>query len=171
MHARRWMPLMSLALALGACSRDETTNRVTPIEERFAHLAKVDIPVKDITVRAWVARSGNDVQNGLMHVTAEDMTPYADNAQKGMFFYFERDRSVWEGFWMRNVPIPLDIAFLTADGTVVTVETMAPFDERSTQADAPYRYTLEVAGGVFKRLGLHAGDVITIPAAILNSGE
>jgi hypothetical protein len=96
------------------------------------------------------------------------MRPYSDGAHKGMFFYFDHQRSTYDGFWMRNVPIPLDIAFLEADGTVVTVETMAPHDERSTRADGPYRFALEVSGGLFKELGIRKGDIIPIPDNLLN---
>jgi uncharacterized membrane protein (UPF0127 family) len=156
--------------ALTGCSREEG-NRPMPIAERFAHLEKVDLVVAGTTVRAWIARSGNDVEHGLMHVSADDMKPYPDGARKGMFFFFERQRSRYEGFWMKDVPIPLDIAFLRADGTVVTVETMAPFDLRSTVADGPYQFTLEVSGGLLKKLGLKKGDVIAIPESILNSGS
>ncbi|HRX87151.1 MAG TPA: DUF192 domain-containing protein [Phycisphaerae bacterium] len=161
---------MVAAMQLGGCSRDEG-GRAQSAEQRFAHMDKVDIPVKDITVRAWVARSSSDVQSGLMHVTADEMQPYDDGARRGMFFYFDHVRSSNDGFWMLNVPIPLDIAFMQEDGTVVTVETMAPFDTRSTYSDGPYRFTLEVSGGLFKKLGLKAGDVISIPASILNSGD
>lgn len=171
LHWRSAGMVIALAAALvGGCSRDEG-NRMLPIEERFAHLEQVDIPVADITVRAWVARSGNDVQQGLMHVTAEDMTPYLDGARKGMFFYFDHQRSRYDGFWMKDVPIPLDIAFLAEDGTVVTVETMAPFDLRSTYPGEPYRFTLEVSGGLLKNLGIKKGDLIPIPSSVLNSDD
>jgi len=160
---------LGIVMALAGCSCEDMSDNSQTIEQRFAHLEKVDIPAKDTVIRAWIARSGNDVQRGLMFVTADDMAPYADGAQRGMFFYFDRQRSAYEGFWMRNVPIPLDIAFLGEDGRVITVETMAPFDERSTRPDSGYRFALEVRGGLFKELGLRKGDTIAIPDAILNS--
>lgn len=159
---------MVLIFGLGGCSR-HNGDKAQTAEERFAHLEKVDLAVKGGTIRAWVARSDNDIEHGLMFVTETDMQPYPDGAQKGMFFYFDRQRATYEGFWMRNVPIPLDIAFLKADGTVITVETMAPFDERSTRAAEPYRFALETRAGLYRSLGLEPGDTIAIPAAILNS--
>jgi uncharacterized membrane protein (UPF0127 family) len=168
---RRLTPVTCIALLaalLTGCEPNETDKSLT-VEERFAHLAKVDFTVGTATVRAWIAEESRDVTNGLMHVDAEGMAPYPDAAEKGMFFKFDRERSAFNGFWMRNVPIPLDIAFLKADGRIVTLETMAPFDERLTRPSDSYRYALEVSAGLLKKSGLKTGDTIPIPDAILNS--
>jgi hypothetical protein len=83
----------------------------------------------------------------------------------GMLFVF--DRSEPRSFWMRDCHIPLDIAFLAEDGTVLNLETMhvEPDPSRPVaryESDGPARYVLEVAGGELKRAGVQAGHVAEI---------
>ena len=60
----------------------------------------------------------------------------------GMVFVFE-DKSQ-HCFWMRNTLIPLSIAFIDDDGTVVSIADMSPKSEASTCPQRPVRYALEM---------------------------
>ncbi len=74
---------------------------------------------------------------------------------KGMLFIFpglER-----RGFWMRNTYIPLSIAFIADDGTILQIEHMKPKDETSTRSKDKVRYALEVPKGWFERSGIAVG--------------
>ena len=82
----------------------------------------------------------------------------------GMLFVFTGDRS--GGFWMRNTLIPLDIAYLGADGTVQEIVHGVPQSLDILTPTAPYRYTLEVNAGWFERQGLGVGDRVAIPAGV-----
>ena len=42
----------------------------------------------------------------------------------GMLFVFDQDEQV--GFWMRNTPMPLSIAYFDGDGRFVSASDMAP---------------------------------------------
>jgi uncharacterized membrane protein (UPF0127 family) len=125
----------------------------------------------DQRFKVWVADNTRERERGLMRVTAEQMAPLPGGVERGMWFIFPHDQSASHGFWMRNVPIPLDIAFVRADGTIVTIHTMAPLDERMYRSDAPYRFALEVNANVFSRLGVRPGDRLDIPESLLKSGE
>jgi uncharacterized protein len=78
----------------------------------------------------------------------------------GMLFQFDADTTT--GFWMRSTPLPLSIAWFTADGAVVSQTDMAPCGDRAdcpTYPPAgPYRYALEVARGGLARLGIGPGS-------------
>lgn len=80
---------------------------------------------------------------------------------RGMLFIFPGDSSV--GFWMKNTYIPLDIAYLSAEGRVQEIRAARPLDETNLTPGAPYRYTLEVNAGWFARNGLGVGATVTIP--------
>jgi uncharacterized protein len=121
----------------------------------------VDVKVKDLTVRAWIADDDNECARGLMFVTDDEMKPHKDGAERGMLFVFGGDRRT--GFWMRNTIIDLDIAFIRDDGTIVQTFTMAALDERTYTPKSMYRYALEVKSGVFKRHGIKHGDRVEIP--------
>jgi uncharacterized protein len=77
----------------------------------------------------------------------------------GMVFVFE-DKSQ-HCFWMRNTLIPLSIAFLDDDGTVVSIADMAPKSEASTCPQRPVRYALEMDQGWFAKRGVTAGNKIS----------
>ena len=60
-------------------------------------------------------------------------------------------------FWMRNTLLPLTIAFLADDGTIVNTADMKPMDETSHCSKAPVRFALEMNQGWFAKRGLKAG--------------
>ena len=115
--------------------------------------------------KVWIAETAEEVERGLMFVTKEQMAALEDGTERGMLFVFDFERTT--GFWMRNTVIPLDIAFIRADGTIVTIHTMVPLDERSYRPTEPYRYALEVSANVFSRLGIRTGDNVQLPESVL----
>jgi len=77
----------------------------------------------------------------------------------GMVFLYPAD--VREAFWMKDTLVPLSIAFVAADGRVVSVAEMTPCraDPCPTYAPAgPYRYAVELAAGAFPAAGVGPGD-------------
>lgn len=104
-----------------------------------------------VTLTVEVASRADQRQRGLMF--RESLDEYA-----GMLFLFGEERS--GGFWMRNTLIPLDIAYLAADGTVLEIVHGVPLSLDALTPTRPYRSTLEVNGGWFARHGFGAGDVV-----------
>jgi uncharacterized membrane protein (UPF0127 family) len=74
---------------------------------------------------------------------------------EGMLFVNE-DASV-RCFWMRNTLIPLTIAFIADDGTIVNLADMKPHDEANHCSSKPVRYALEMKQGWFDKRGIKAG--------------
>lgn len=75
---------------------------------------------------------------------------------QGMLFRWgdERVRS----FWMRNTCIPLDMLFLSRDGTVVGIHEQVPvLNDRARSIPCPAAYVLEVNAGWCRRHGVRAG--------------
>lgn len=110
-----------------------------------------------VTLTVEIANQSDQRQRGLMF--RESMDELA-----GMLFVFPGDRS--GGFWMRNTLIPLDIAYLGADGTVLEIVHGMPLSLETLTPAQPYRYTLEVNAGWFERQGFGVGDVVAIPAGV-----
>ena len=77
----------------------------------------------------------------------------------GMVFVFAAKSQ--HCFWMRNTLIPLSIAFIDDDGTIVNVADMAPKSDASTCPLRPVRYALEMDQGWFAKRGVAAGKKIT----------
>ncbi|HTJ58666.1 MAG TPA: DUF192 domain-containing protein [Devosiaceae bacterium] len=75
----------------------------------------------------------------------------------GMLFDFLGEQPV--DFWMVNTFIPLDMVFMTANGTVKTVHANArPQDATPIPSGGPVRFVLEIPGGRAAEIGLVPGD-------------
>lgn len=102
---------------------------------------------------------------GLQEVT--DLAGY-----DGMLFVFPTDSEAW--FWMRNTVLPLSIAFVDAEGHVVSSTDMEPCPEA---VDCPsygpagrYRWALEVPQGRLDDFGLGAGGSLD-PTSLPTTAE
>ncbi len=73
----------------------------------------------------------------------------------GMLFVNE-DSSV-RCFWMRNTLVPLTIAFIADDGTIVNLADMDAQSDKSHCSAKPVRYALEMNRGWFAKRGIKAG--------------
>ena len=80
-------------------------------------------------------------------------TRLEDNA--GMLFVFEQKGT--HCFWMKNTPLPLSIAFLADDGSIVSIDDMQPQTLDFHCPLAPVRYALEVKQGGFHSKGIQPG--------------
>jgi uncharacterized membrane protein (UPF0127 family) len=80
---------------------------------------------------------------------------------RGMLFVFESTRPV--GFWMKNTPMPLDLVFIEADGTIAAVQPGQPFSEAVISTPTPVRFVLELKQGTAAREGLNTGDKLRHP--------
>lgn len=89
---------------------------------------------------------------GLMHRTSM-------GTHEGMLFIFDRPGT--QCFWMKNTLIPLSIAFIADDGTIVNVDEMKPQTLESHCSAKPVRHVLEMNAGWFKKRGLGAGSKLT----------
>jgi uncharacterized protein len=75
---------------------------------------------------------------------------------RGMLFLYEGVQPV--AMWMKNTYIPLDMAFIRADGTVARlVEGTQPYSLETIESREPVVAVLEVAAGVGRKLGLMPG--------------
>ncbi len=74
---------------------------------------------------------------------------------EGMLFVFEQPSA--QCFWMKNTYLPLTIAFVADDGTIVNLADMKPLTTDSHCSAKPVRYVLEMNQGWFGKKGIKAG--------------
>jgi hypothetical protein len=126
-----------------------------------------------VLASAAVAQSGPqprlptvDLRAG-MHVIKAELAVTPEQQATGMMFRKEMNGN--EGmlfvnevksprcFWMRNTLVPLSIAFIDDDGTIVNLADMQPRDERSHCSKQPVRFALEMPQGWFGKRGIKPG--------------
>jgi uncharacterized membrane protein (UPF0127 family) len=99
-------------------------------------------------IRAELAQTDAQRSIGLMH--RREMASH-----EGMLFVF--DQPGVQCFWMKNTLLPLSIAFLADDGTVVNIADMKPQSLDSHCSAQPVRYALEMNQGWFAKRGVKTG--------------
>jgi uncharacterized membrane protein (UPF0127 family) len=80
-------------------------------------------------------------------------------ANDGMLFVF--DEPEYQSMWMKNTLVPLSVAFIAPDGTILNVEDMEPQTLNPHMSAGPSLYALEMNKGWFASRGLKAGDKVT----------
>ena len=120
----------------------------TGLETKVITIASESGPV---AVEVELARTETELSTGLMFRTKLD-------DGKGMLFIFDRDQVL--SFWMKNTLIPLSIAYITYDGTIVDIRDMHPHNISPVNSSRSVRYALEVPQGWFGRTGITVGDTV-----------
>jgi uncharacterized membrane protein (UPF0127 family) len=108
----------------------------------------------------WIADDETLQHQGLIGVTDPDL-----GGRAGMVFRFPDE--VTTGFWMKDTPLPLSIAWFDASGAFVSSADMQPCPAGtrtcpSYSAKVPYRTAIEVPLGGLEPLGLVEGSRIAI---------
>jgi uncharacterized membrane protein (UPF0127 family) len=73
----------------------------------------------------------------------------------GMLFSFEEPAT--QCFWMKNTLLPLSVAYVADDGTVVSIADMAPQSLQAHCSAKPVRFALEMNQGWFAKRGIKPG--------------
>jgi len=82
--------------------------------------------------------------------------------KSGMIFLYDPPQRV--GMWMRNTYIPLDMVFITAEGTVRRIEAdTEPFSTDLISSGGEVAAVLELNAGQAAKIGVKPGDRVIFP--------
>jgi len=140
LHRRTAFTAVLMAVSLAGCAQPE--------------LSKVKLVAAGKELSVEVAGTEAEREHGLMGRKSLGL-------MEGMIFVFDRDEHL--EFWMKNTPLPLSIAFISADGKILEIRDMRPFDTTTIRSRFSARYALEMNQGAFQSLGISAGDLVTFP--------
>ncbi len=80
-------------------------------------------------------------------------------ADRAMIFVFGEERPVM--MWMANTPLPLDMLFVSKDGTIAHIaENTKPFSKDIVSSGVPVAFVIEVNAGIAEKEGIKAGDKV-----------
>jgi uncharacterized protein len=155
--------LAVLAVALMACSsspspRDARSPSQTSSPD-YSVVARFPSGSGIAELHVAIARTETEKERGLMHLTS---LPEDD----GMAFVWKSPTRT--AFWMKDTLVPLSVAFVDADGTIVTIRDMPPCTADpcpSYAARAPFVTAIEANRGWFARHGIQVGDRVVLELA------
>ncbi len=131
------MAISLLGLDAAGCSQKGPSGLPTIPLEVGGHRLKVE-----------VASTAAEHSRGLMYRRELE-------ADHGMLFIYDRPDRL--SFWMKNTFVPLTVAFLDEDGTIVQMDDMHPQTTQSHRSKTAVRYALEVNQGWFRERGIDVG--------------
>ncbi|MEL7130097.1 MAG: DUF192 domain-containing protein [Pseudomonadota bacterium] len=131
--------VMTAALLIASIANAQIAEEVIIEDGEAAHRFDIEL-----------AETDEEISTGLMN-----RTELATDT--GMLFDFGTVRQT--SMWMKDTPLPLDMLFLSADGTVVAIARNAvPQSERRIDPGVPVRAVLEINAGLSASLGIKPGS-------------
>ncbi|NND70704.1 MAG: DUF192 domain-containing protein [Rhodothermales bacterium] len=104
------------------------------------------------TIEIEIADSDSSRLRGLMQRTS-----LPENS--GMLFIFPVEEE--QGFWMGNTQMSLDLIYVSADSSIVSIAKYAqPMALETIPSGAPAQYVVEVPAGYTDSYGIIEGDMI-----------
>jgi len=136
-----WLRVLAVLVALGAqAALADAPFRIATLKIG-AHRLKVE-----------VAQTDAQREKGLMF--RKQM-----GRDDGMLFIF--DEPAYHAMWMKNTLLPLSVAFLDAQGTILNILDMEPQTEDTHISAGPSIYAIETNKGWFAGKKVKAGDKVT----------
>ena len=114
------------------------------------------IKVGNQVVRMQLAVLPLEMERGLMD--RRDLAP-----DQGMLFVYRSTQRM--AFWMHDTPTPLDIGFFTADGALVEIYPMLPYDEKTIASRSQdLKFALEMNQNWYRDNGVKPGAKLDLKA-------
>jgi uncharacterized protein len=144
------VPVLALLFACSSQTSATTAGCSFPSTATFGHRTQLHVSI---------ASDDASRERGLMGVTQL-------GANDGMAFTWDAPQDAT--FWMKDTLIPLSIAFVDADGKVITLREMTPCTADpclTYAADGPYTTALEANANWFTDHHVKVGDTMTLTSA------
>lgn len=143
--------LAAAGLLPGAAGEDTQCPR---LRDAFAsmpvRMVSLDSGQKKIALRAKLADTSERQAAGFQCATPQEI-------QRNLIL-FDFGEEILTQFHMQNVPAPLDIAFIKADGRIFAILRMEPGATALYGPMGPFRYALEARAGFFESQGIRQGS-------------
>lgn len=165
-HAAR---IAWLVGSLAACDRDGRSGATDhasyePLVSFEAGAIRIETATDTFRLSAEIAEREDQRAYGLME---RPSLP----GDAGMMFVYAEPQDADAGFWMYRTLIPLDIAYLDANGRIVAIHAMRPCESsnprlcRIYSPGVPYIGALEVNRGYLAQRGIGLGDRVVLERA------
>ena len=113
-------------------------------------MVSVQTATKTLALRVKMADTADRQAGGFQCATPEEI-------QRNLILFDFGDEILTQ-FHMRNVPAPLDIAFIKADGRIFSILRMDPSPTQLYGPMGPFRYAIEARAGFYESQGIRQGE-------------
>jgi uncharacterized membrane protein (UPF0127 family) len=154
---------LTLALLITSCGGDDKPSSTPTPDSQAQGRTAITFTTqsgKKPTLYAEIAQTIPELNVGLSN--RQSLPP-----DVGMFFVLPFRGP---GFWMKDTTIALSVAFIAPCGNIVGLADMQPLTDQLHNADAEYKFGLEVNLGWFARNGIALGDKVVIPSHLKQPG-
>ncbi len=119
------------------------------------HASQVNVEIDDLVITAQIACSDEEQERGL---SGQERLALGT----GMLFPFPDDAPHF--MWMKGMEFPLDMLWISSDGTIVHVEEYISPDTfpASFSSPTPSRLVLEINAGIISSSGVSIGKKVVI---------
>ena len=163
MSPRRFFVALVAALLLGPTLAQGATSEECPRwRDAFAgmptRMVTIQAGAKTLALRVKSADSTERQAGGFQCATVEEIQRH--------LILFDFGQEITTQFHMNNVPAPLDIAFVKADGRIFSILRMDPSPTSLYGPMGAFRYAIEARAGFFESQGIRQGEArLTVPEA------
>ena len=143
--------ITAVVLFLTSCKKESVIQNYS-FEEYFS------LSIEENDFFAQIAVTPEELSQGLM---------FRNNLDKnhGMLFAFDYPKRV--SFWMKNVPIPLDIGYFDSNGRLIEIHSLYPYDENPVFSKSHnIQYALEMNHGWYHRNEIKTGSYMNLEKAL-----
>jgi len=146
----KYFLLALLLIAAGAARADEPTQAQPKLPTETLSIISDDGKTHVFTVELPVTAQQQDT--GEMFRTSIP-------ADTGMLFMWPQPQVA--EMWMENCPVPEDMVFIGADGTIKSIaENTVPYSLKNVSSGVPVMATLELQGGITAAEDINVGDKV-----------
>jgi uncharacterized membrane protein (UPF0127 family) len=149
-------------------SHAESTSQMVVSTTTTENIASTTVAAATTTASGRPLLTENGITYEVVTTSAEQQQGLSDRSvvpdNYGMLFVFPMDSN--PGFWMKDMLVPLDMTWLTDNGTIVSINrdvlpSSYPYAYYSPQ---PIKYVIETKAGFAAEKGWHVGEHIQLPA-------
>ena len=121
-------------------------------DSRISFVTPDGSKIEDILVE--IAKTDPERSKGLM---------YKRELREKVGMIFIMPDEALQQFWMKNTYIPLDMLFISKDGTVNTIlKNVPPLTLNPRRSKEPSKFVLELIGGSSEKLGIVEGSKLQV---------
>ncbi len=158
---RLWLLLLlaACAIAQSGCKPSSSASDTPSISgHQFPTEAQSKLP----TIKLWIGAQEITAEMALTPRQNETGLMFRTNLAENEGMVFPFMQPIQASFWMKNTILPLSLAYIAPNGTILELHDAQPRDTNPiVAATANIQFVLETRQGWFKTNGIGIGTVVT----------